>query len=155
MSWRALAGAAGVLTAALLGCTVDQLVGLSQDLDAGPEICADSCTCPAGQSCDFVCGAQTCTSGCQNMSDCSRFSDGGSYGFRCEAHPPCAPACTAGPCAITCDYGNENVNCQVTCNPTDTCVVSCRGGGCTVVCGSVHPATACGDGGVYSCSTCP
>lgn len=157
MSGRALARAAGLLAAVLLGCTVDQLVGLSQDLDAGPEICSDTCTCPSGPSCDFLCGAQTCTSGCQNMSDCVRSCDAGSCGFACEANQPCAPACTPGPCTIDCNYNaaTERVDCQVTCSPPGNCAVSCRGGTCTVACGSLRAATPCGDAGVYTCSTCP
>jgi len=156
LSRGGLACAAGLFLAALLGCTVDQIVGITQsETDAGPQVCADTCTCPAGQSCDFLCGAQSCTSGCTNMSDCARSCDGGTCHFACEGHQPCSPGCTPGPCQIACNIGNENVDCTVTCTPAEDCAVDCSGGSCTVVCGSLRPATDC-DGGVYTCAgTCP
>jgi hypothetical protein len=49
----------------------------------------------------------------------------------------------------------ETVDCQMSCEPLETCAADCHGGTCTVACGNLEPATAC-DGGVYSCSgTCP
>ena len=148
---------AGLLALAAVGCSVDQLVGLSADGGTTEEqACADVCQCPEGQpSCGYVCGNQVCSiSGCLGLGDCQGTCDGGVCRFSCEAPLDCNPTCSAGPCTPDCTHG-ERVSCSFSCTPSQACAIHCSETACTVVCGELQPARGC-DGGVYTCSAaCP
>jgi hypothetical protein len=130
---RTLIGATLIALLAL-GCSVDQVVGLTVpdgggSPDGGPALCTD----------------YSCTPACAGLKDCEATCDAsGNCSFRCEG--TCTPTCSSGSCTLECAAPESgHVDCQLVCSGDQVCSVrSCHDDQCTVDCGpSVQPDGGC------------
>jgi hypothetical protein len=153
LSAGALKALAVLLLTAAIGCTVSTLVGETPDAGGG-NVCDSTCSCSTDGGCDYVCAPQLCPLGC-SVDTCRQVCDGGVCGLSCELNAPCNPSCSTPLLQLQCTPSSEHIDCQVTCDAPTPWTHSCRGGACTVSCGTAGPATVC-DGGVATCSaSCP
>lgn len=123
MSIRVAAAAAAVVATLVVGCNVNQVVGILSDAgspDSGPTVCPD----------------YSCKPSCAGQIECSARCDGGDCSYHCEGD--CTPTCPADPCQLECGAADGGqVDCQVVCTGGRVCaVLDCREDNCTVGCGT-------------------
>jgi len=130
--------------ALVLGLPFVLLAGCGSDGGMPPDCTGASCTCPAGEACDFSessCGAGSCSLACTSDNVCNGTCDE-SCSIDCAGGSTCTV--TVGPSgSVSCSDGST---CHVTC--TGSCSVTCGGGStCDLTCSGQTEAQSIPQGG--------
>jgi hypothetical protein len=135
----------------------------------GGRVCgAADCSCPSGDSCDYVCRGLGCVASCGANATCSVQVQEGTASIACGRDATCSVAVLADAvlslecgrggvcraecqdvaiCAVDCDFESA---CDLVCAPGTDCRMDCDRGACLCR-GTACAFSACSDGAPRSC----